>query len=59
MEEQKPGLLPEFEGSAAPPPERVSVTLDLDPVLTGFHPHMKQHFDKQFLGHAARYDNPH
>ena len=30
MEEQKTGLQPEFEGSAAPPPERVSVTLDLD-----------------------------
>ena len=30
MEEQKNELLPAFEGSAAPPPERVSVTLDLD-----------------------------
>jgi uncharacterized protein (DUF4415 family) len=30
MEEQKNGLLPEFEGSAAPPSERVMVTLDLD-----------------------------
>jgi uncharacterized protein (DUF4415 family) len=30
MEEQKTGLQPEFEGSAAPPPERVSVALDLD-----------------------------
>jgi uncharacterized protein (DUF4415 family) len=30
MEEQKTGLQPEFEGSAAPPPERVTVTLDLD-----------------------------
>ena len=30
MDPQKPGLLPEFEGRAAPPPERVTVTLDLD-----------------------------
>jgi uncharacterized protein (DUF4415 family) len=30
MEDQKTGLSPEFEGSAALPPERVSVTLDLD-----------------------------
>jgi uncharacterized protein (DUF4415 family) len=30
MEEQKTGLLPEFEGNAAPPPERVRVTLDRD-----------------------------
>jgi uncharacterized protein (DUF4415 family) len=30
MEEQKPELLPECEESAAPPPERVTVTLDLD-----------------------------
>jgi uncharacterized protein (DUF4415 family) len=30
MEAQKPELSPEFEGSAAPPPERVTVTLDLD-----------------------------
>src|SRR4051794_9110103 len=30
MEEQKNGLLPEFEGSAAPPPERVTVQLEMD-----------------------------
>jgi hypothetical protein len=30
MEAQKPELAPEFEGRAAPPPERVTVTLDLD-----------------------------
>ena len=30
MEAQKPELSPEFEGNAAPPPERVNVTLDLD-----------------------------
>jgi uncharacterized protein (DUF4415 family) len=30
MEEQKTELLPEFERSNAPPPERVTVTLDLD-----------------------------
>jgi uncharacterized protein (DUF4415 family) len=30
MEEQKPELLPEFEGSAAPPPERVKVELEMD-----------------------------
>jgi hypothetical protein len=30
MEEQKTGLLAEFEGSAAPPPERVTVTLQMD-----------------------------
>jgi hypothetical protein len=30
MEEQKTGLLPEFEVSAAPPPERVTVTLEMD-----------------------------
>ena len=30
MEEQKPELAPEFEATAAPPPARVTVTLDLD-----------------------------
>jgi uncharacterized protein (DUF4415 family) len=30
MEAQKPELAPEFEGSAAPPPERVTVSLELD-----------------------------
>lgn len=30
MEEQKTGLLPEFEESATPPPERVTVSLDMD-----------------------------
>jgi len=30
MEDQKPELLPEFEGSAAPPPERVTVTFEMD-----------------------------
>jgi hypothetical protein len=30
MDAQKPELAPEFEGSAAPPPERVTVSLDLD-----------------------------
>jgi uncharacterized protein (DUF4415 family) len=30
MEDQKPELLPEFEGSAAPPPERVTVSFELD-----------------------------
>jgi hypothetical protein len=30
MEERKTELAPEFEGSAAPPPARVTVTLDLD-----------------------------
>ena len=30
MEEPKTGLLPEFEGSAAPPPEQVMVSLKLD-----------------------------
>jgi hypothetical protein len=30
MEEQQPQLAPEFDREAAPPPERVSVTLDLD-----------------------------
>jgi BrnA antitoxin of type II toxin-antitoxin system len=30
MEAPKTGLQPEFEGSAAPPPERVTVTLDID-----------------------------
>ena len=30
MEEQKTGLLPEFERSNAPPPERVTVTLEMD-----------------------------
>ena len=29
MEEQNIGLLPEFEGSAAPPPEQVTVSLKL------------------------------
>jgi uncharacterized protein (DUF4415 family) len=30
MEEQKTGLQPYFEGSAAPPPERVTVALEMD-----------------------------
>lgn len=30
MEEQNAGLRPEFEGNAAPPPERVTVTLEMD-----------------------------
>jgi uncharacterized protein (DUF4415 family) len=30
MEEQNSKLAPEFEGRAAPPPERVTVTLDMD-----------------------------
>jgi len=30
MEEQNSKLAPEFEGSAAPPPERVTVTLEMD-----------------------------
>jgi BrnA antitoxin of type II toxin-antitoxin system len=30
MDAPNAGLLPEFQGSAAPPPERVTVTLDLD-----------------------------
>jgi uncharacterized protein (DUF4415 family) len=30
MEAQKPDLAPEFDREAAPPPERVTVTLDLD-----------------------------
>jgi len=30
MEAQNPELSPEFEGSAAPPPERVTVTLEMD-----------------------------
>ena len=30
MEEQNSKLAPEFEGRAAPPPERVTVTLDID-----------------------------
>lgn len=30
MDAQKPNLAPEFEGRAAPPPERVTVTLDID-----------------------------
>jgi uncharacterized protein (DUF4415 family) len=30
IEAQNPELSPEFEGSAAPPPERVTVTLEMD-----------------------------
>jgi hypothetical protein len=30
MDAPKPELRPDFEGSAAPPPERVTVTLDID-----------------------------
>ena len=30
MEGQQSGITAEFEGSAAPPPKRVTVTLDLD-----------------------------
>jgi len=30
MDAQNVGLLPEFEGSAAPRPERVTVTLEMD-----------------------------
>ena len=30
MDAQNPGLLPEFQGSAAPPPEQVTVSLKLD-----------------------------
>jgi hypothetical protein len=50
MEAQNAGLLAEFEGSAAPPPERVTVTLQMDADLLAW-------LKKEPLGMQAEINN--